>query len=787
MSTKNSAAQIVGYRYYMGLHFGLCYGPVDALLEIRGAQRTVWLGPQTSSGEIQINSPNIYGGDSREGGVQGPAYVMMGEPTQQPNTYLTAQQGQPQPAYRGICTFVFAGGQIASNNPYPKPWSFRVRRAIQGWFGGNAWNPGQAAITLSNGVVGMNPAHIVYECLTNPDWGMGYPPSLIDPVSFSAAATQFYNEGMGLCLLWTRQDTIESFLQQVMDHAAAVLITDRASGLFVLTPLRGGYSIPSLPVFTQDNVVEVTSVESPQIINTINEIVVTYVDPTIGGLTYGGQRSVAVQALGSIQAQGVVLSQKKNYPGIASQDLALRCAQRDLQTVSSFLRRVQIKLDRTAWQLVPGGLFVLDFPPLGISQMVFRVGDVDYGTLESGAITVTAVQDVFSLPATAYVAVQTSGWTPPTYFPTATTAWMPWESSYRDLAAAYGTNMPALTSTSGFAALAALRPEPLAYDYQLWSGLEPSPNYARHGSGYWTPLAQIVEAMGPFDTSCTLMAGTDLINVRPGSQAVIDDGAAIEVVRVDAIDPVGMTATIARGCADTVASAHVAGVRVWFLDAPNLGTDGIEYTAGEIADFAVLTETPQGYLGWQVITTSNPNQITGSDIQNITSQGIAPNVQIPINGRQALPYPPAEPTINGTRFDQFPSPWVGTLALAWKSRNRITQADQLIDQTAASFTPESGETYNVRVFDNSVGTLLTSATGLTATTWSFSLPADHAIRIEIESQNSAGQKSWQMWRLYGSYVVPVTSAAVGAHAAVSASAVQAVSASIRASAKVGAA
>ncbi|HEX7647403.1 MAG TPA: phage tail protein, partial [Noviherbaspirillum sp.] len=420
--------QTTGYRYYMGLHAGVCHGPVDALIEIRGGDTTIWSGSQNASGSITINAPNAYGGDTREGGVQGKLDVMMGEPTQGVNAYLQSVIGGLQNAYRGLLTLVFNGGQIAANNPYPKPWAFRVQRATAGWDNNNPWYTAKAQITLSNGAKGMNPAHIVYEVLTNRDWGMGYPPGIIDTVAFQAAADQLYTEGFGLCLLWLRTDTIESFLQLIMDYVGAVLVQSKTTGLFQFNLIRGGYNVGTLPVITRDDIIELTSLEAGSITGSTNEVVANWFDPTLKLA-----RVTTVQALGAIQSQGVVVSTAKDYPGIASSDLAARVAQRDLRAVSVPLKRVKLKLDRSAYAFLPGGLFVLNFPDEQISSMVFRIGEVDYGTLTQGYISVTAIQDVFALPDTTYVVGQTTGWTVPDQTPTASPYNQAMEATYRAL------------------------------------------------------------------------------------------------------------------------------------------------------------------------------------------------------------------------------------------------------------------------------------------------------------------------------------------------------------------
>ena len=46
--------------------------------------------------------------------------------------------------------------------------------------------------TIISDVTAMNPAHIIYQCLTDTAWGMGYPTSALDDASFTAAANTLY-------------------------------------------------------------------------------------------------------------------------------------------------------------------------------------------------------------------------------------------------------------------------------------------------------------------------------------------------------------------------------------------------------------------------------------------------------------------------------------------------------------------------------------------------------------------------------------------------------------------
>lgn len=54
-----------------GCIWSLCHEAVDAITRIIVGERTAWSGSIASSQTIYINAPQLFGGDSREGGVQG--------------------------------------------------------------------------------------------------------------------------------------------------------------------------------------------------------------------------------------------------------------------------------------------------------------------------------------------------------------------------------------------------------------------------------------------------------------------------------------------------------------------------------------------------------------------------------------------------------------------------------------------------------------------------------------------------------------------------------------------
>ena len=181
----SSKSQTVGYRYRMGLHLALCQGPVDAVQEIQMGDRTAWgdadRAPLSSGhglSSLSINKPTLFGGDEREGGVVGTIDVLSGHAGQGRNDYLMSRLGSSIPAFRGVLSLVARKILFAANNPYIKPWAVRVRRFTAGWFDAPwmEWNAEVRTWDEDEGLeisVGMNPAHILVQCLTDPHWGMG--------------------------------------------------------------------------------------------------------------------------------------------------------------------------------------------------------------------------------------------------------------------------------------------------------------------------------------------------------------------------------------------------------------------------------------------------------------------------------------------------------------------------------------------------------------------------------------------------------------------------------------
>lgn len=473
-----------------------------------------------------------------------------------------------------------------------------------------------SAPIVANGRYCMNPAHIVYQCLTDPNC-LGYPTAVIDAASFAAAADQLYAEGLGLNLKWTHQETIENFIGVVCDHAGMLLIKDRRTGLYKLRLLRDDYDIGELKVFTPSNS-RILSLQRPSPADIVNELQVTFKDYK----TFK-EATIPVRDTAAIQAMGRVVSKPHSLTGLPTQELAVRCGMRDLAAMSTPLWRIDLAFLRDADTLEPGEPFVLDYPvsetlPDGLTVILRVADEINYGNAASGEISAKCVQDVFSLPDTGY---------------TGTIEPIPEDSSeaveavatllevpYRDLVQAMPADeLAALPEEAGYVAAAAVRPNAKHLNFELHTRIPPAA-FALAGTGDFCGSALLLGPLEPLDVNAYITGGTDLDLLTIGSAAFLGEGDSAEMVRIDGVSN-GLV-HIARGCGDTVPRSWPAGTRLWGYD-NFAAADTAQYIDGESVEGKVKTRTGKGLLADAIALVRTMAQ------------------------RAARPYPPAQVKVDG--------------------------------------------------------------------------------------------------------------------------------------------
>lgn len=711
----SSKSQTVGYEYYMGVQLALTHGPVDAVLQLIGDYNVAWSGNVTQTSQVSVSAPYLFGGQKREGGWVGVVDVMMGEPDQPANVYLTKKIRGPVPAYRGLVTTVFRGKSghsflWSSGNPYFKsPW-WRIARYVKGWSRGEAWYPTKAKIGRD-----MNPIHIIYECLTNVEWGMGYSPSDIDDTNFKAAADTAFAEGFGLSLLWMEQTSISDFIQIILKHIDANIRSNVKTGLFQIKLLRNDYDPATVTNrLNPTNIISLDSFQRTAWGDTANEVVVKYTNRD------QDEATVSVQDLASIEAQGSLVSVTRDYVAIREPELAVRVATRDLNLMCTPLAKVSLICNRVAWDWDVTDVFILEWPRLGLAAVPMRIIKILKGDLINGQITIEAVEDVFGLPASSYVDPQPPGWVDPIQEPLPAVAPRAIEVAYWDII----RNLPAaeidyLPEGYAFGSVLAGKPSGDSINYDLHA----SPNnstYSYVGQGDFTPtgLLTIDLPRGAAAVTFSVIDLVELDDIEVGQYAYIDN----EAFALTNVDQLTGALTATRAALDTVPSAHSQGARVYFADNGLAGYDQTQRTAGEVTYYKPLTSTGRGTLP--------------------LSQ--AAPVSITFTGRAERPYPPGNVTING---QYFPTKIYGGLTVNWAHRDRTMQTVDLVPFTAGNIGPEPGTTYRLTLSRRG-GSVLATYSDITGTSWTYSA-ADQAahgyeqdLTLKLESLRD-DLTSWQ--------------------------------------------
>ena len=704
-----SSSYVVGHRYYAGLHLAICHGPVDAVTRIIVGERTAWSGSVTSSQTLYVNAPELFGGDSREGGVQGYVEVKLGGPAETISGYLQQKLGSVIPAFRGVVSIIVQQCQLSAMNPYIKPWSIEARRI-----------PAPAA--LGSGYINgdANPAHIIYECLNNATWGLGYAASEIDASSFQTAANTLASEQYGLSLLWDREQPLEEFIAEILRHIDGTLYVHPRTGKFVLKLARADYNVSSLLVLDASNILELESFSRPSESELVNQITVRYRDRSTDK-----DAAITVHDLAALElAGGVVSSATVDYPGISNGSLASRVALGDLKQLSVPLAKATLIANRQASNLNIGDVFKFTWPELGIAQLVMRVVRVSYGTLTDGRVRVECVEDIFGLPSASYVSPTPTSWvsplTSPAPVPYRRLNEAPWWTVVKRVVGESATAQNELDPQGGLLVACASRPSGDSLNVKLLTR-QGSAAYAEVDTMGFTPNATLINACDEQATVFSIGNGQDLDIVKLNTYAYLDN----EIVAVKAINLVAGTVTVDRGVLDTVPAPHLASARIWFADAfEALVTE--QYLSGESLQVKMLPATGLGRL----------------------AESAAPADSYTFAGRMIRPYPPGNVKVNNV---MWPTTILGQIALTWAHRDRMQQTVYLVTQSEGNIGPEAGVTYTVR-FYNENNSLQKTVTGLTTTAWTY-LTADEAtdsglgringkFKVEIEAVR-AGYTSWQ--------------------------------------------
>lgn len=664
----------VGWRYHIGLAYSLCWGVVDAIEAVLVGDKELWTG-SANAGTITIDKPDVFGGDKEEGGYSATLEIYSGTELQAASAYLKAQNGGKHPAYRNISYVVQRGASQAwsgyiGTSVYLKPIAFRVRRCPNN-------------LSLASGGHNINgdanPAEMLFELLTNSDWGMGLNAADVDLASFQACGNTLAGEGAGLSILWDNTQTIEAMIKDICRHVDALIYIDLTTGKYKMLLARNDYDASTLPVFDESNIIALTSFTRGAIDETTNEIRITYTDRAAGFI----ERTAEDHDPANFFMQGYAVASEDSYPGYTNADNAQRVAARDLKTLSYSLAKHTIRVNRKGNSLHEGSVYRWTWPEDGINEMVMRVLSIKYGTLDAGTIEINAVEDIFALVNSSFSA------------PAAAPA------SFAPGAAAQSSSLvvreqPFLMAgdDSARVIVAAEAADTSQKSLDVYLATDGATFTAADERAQYTPTGTLAGSMsrltGGIDTgSITVAPGTLLDRLAAASPAEIAQGVNLflvddELCAFEQIADAGGSKTLTRiwrGLLDTTPADHAAGARVWFL------------SYGDSAPDATFNP---GQTVTAKVASSNGRDTTAITGATPTSCSIVQRATRPIAGRLL--------TVNGSATSTT-IPATGDVALAWLHSDRTRQTTVIAQSDTSITAIEPGAKYRLKIYGQ-LGALL---------------------------------------------------------------------------------
>jgi len=425
-----STRDVVGYRYSVALQLGWCYGPVKDITRLWWNKDDIFYDiadgdPIINSSNSTLTKRNLNFFAGAPGSSTVPAVWdgfsltwewKLGTFNQTAATYYTLSGDQTInaqiPTYPGICysmnlefpvnlvTGGLANSYVGNSGKVP-PISAEISRFPNGI--------GLTGTMEEVNGADANPACILYEILTNADWGLGVPAIEVDTASFVTAGTALFGEGNGYTNLIDVKEDILNLIRGVEEHMDGILFKSPTAGKWQIKLFRTDYKLLNLFAVNEDNIIEVSTFTRGTWEGTTNQVTVKFKDREDN---YKETSAFSQDMANEFIVQSAVVTEKV-FPGCKNRSLANKLAWRTLRTLSFPLAQGAIIVDRTASSVSPGQVLRFTNAALGITDMAIRVKEVDFGNILEGSIRIEFAEDIFYDAAPTFADPQDTTWTDP--------------------------------------------------------------------------------------------------------------------------------------------------------------------------------------------------------------------------------------------------------------------------------------------------------------------------------------------------------------------------------------
>lgn len=441
-----------GYEYFSGIAMVLCWGEIDEIVDIifdntRSLKQGKDAGYVFLQGgvnefpivtfagfpvELDVDSPSLFGGPQKEGGIRGKMDLYFGTEVQlfsqyiqdrvieqavEPYAYISPWMsplapGDPNPnvdtisAYKNIAYVVFKRTNQDQLHGHDAPFKWGVTPQLKGVHfvirrcPDSLGMPATAVIENATGFDGIisyqtiknaNAAHCIYELFTNTLWGLKVDPSAMDLVSFQECAQTLFDESLGVSIQETESREAYETIDYFCRHVDAVVIPHPRTGLVTMRLIRGDWETEDLLTVSADNSRELKFTR-PSYSNVYTGVKVKWTDST-----KAFREDVAEwQNQATLEVTNEERRQEIDLLGLTSFYSASVMTGRVGRALTQPFASATFIADRSVFDLMKGDPFILHYADQGIGPFIMRILDINYGSLDDGSIEITAMQDVFS-------------------------------------------------------------------------------------------------------------------------------------------------------------------------------------------------------------------------------------------------------------------------------------------------------------------------------------------------------------------------------------------------------
>ncbi len=350
-----------------------CWGPVTKLVDITNRNESIWNGgPIERTDGAPTSVTTDFGTFSFFWGIDGQTY----------SSYFQTLDANP-PRFNRYTFATVTDANLGTSPNWPSSLAFELVRMPLTSLTGDSYINDDA-----------NPAHIIYEILTNPIWGLRIPPAYINADSFQDAADQFAAENFGLSFVISAAQPAISALQDIATWTNCYLFSD-VDGRIAIALIRENQNLTDddyITINDTDIIDGTLRVNRSSGAGIVNQLAVQWTD---------ADNEYATQAFPLQNETSVDLYGPKfdtlNLSAITNKSAAVKQGNRILYQRSGLQRSATFDCSQRRTRVWVGRRIRLAPGSWGSDEALdLIVTAVDEKQPESGIVTVTAIEDVLA-------------------------------------------------------------------------------------------------------------------------------------------------------------------------------------------------------------------------------------------------------------------------------------------------------------------------------------------------------------------------------------------------------